>query len=55
MNQKKQLTKLQRKQEECQLFSKKDKKIIKQLSQCNSSYYKAKVMDRPTYKSYVMR
>ena len=49
MNQKKQLTKLQRKQEECQLFSKKDKKIIKQLSQCNSSYYKAKVMDMLVY------
>lgn len=49
MNQKKKLTKLQRKQEECRPFSKNDKKIIKQLSQCNSSYYKAKVMDMLIY------
>ena len=49
MNQLEQLTKLQRKQEESQPFSENDKKILKQLSQCNSSYYKAKIIDMLIY------
>lgn len=33
------------KQKQAILFSQKDKEIIREISQCNNSYYKTKVLD----------
>ena len=37
------------KQKQAILFSQKDKEIIREISQCNNSYYKTKVLDIDTF------